>query len=212
MERRVQSYYQATAHPRPPRPPLEGEASADACVVGGGLTGLSAALHLAERGYRTLLLEAESVGWGDSGRNGGQLNTGLRKGAGELIALFGREQAKRLFDMAEEAKALVRERVQRHAIACDLKPGSLYVAHKRSDLAWMRAEVELQHEALGYRSTRFLAKAELEERLASRRYHGAIEDADAGHLHPLNYALGLAGAAEAAGARICEGSRVLALG
>ncbi len=212
MERRVQSYYQATAHPRPPRPPLEGEASADACVVGGGLTGLSAALHLAERGYRTLLLEAESVGWGASGRNGGQLNTGLRKGAGELIALFGREQAKRLFDMAEEAKALVRERVQRHAIACDLKPGSLYVAHKRSDLAWMRAEVELQHEALGYRSTRFLAKAELEERLASRRYHGAIEDADAGHLHPLNYALGLAGAAEAAGARICEGSRVLALG
>jgi len=205
------SYYQATVNPAPARPALAGEASVDACVVGGGFTGLSAALHLAERGYKTLLLEAHHVGRGASGLNGGQLNTGLRKGAGELIQLFGREEAKRLFDMAEEAKAIVRERVQRHAIACDLKKGSLHVAYKRADLAWMPAEVELQHEALGYRATRFLSKAELEERLGSRRYHGAIADSDAGHLHPLNYALGLAAAAEAAGARICEQSRALAL-
>jgi gamma-glutamylputrescine oxidase len=205
------SYYEATANPAPARPPLAGEISVDACVIGAGYTGLSAALHLAERGYGTVLLEAERVGWGASGRNGGQLNTGLRKSASELIAMFGRAQAKRLFDMAEEAKATVRERIARHGIACDLKPGSLYVAHKKSALAWMGQEVELQHEALGYRSTRLLSRAELEERLSSDRYHGAIADADAGHLHPLNYALGLAAAAEAAGARICERSRALSV-
>ena len=94
MSSLVPSYYSATANPAPTRPALAGEMSVDACVIGGGLTGLSAALHLAERGYKTLLLEAAQVGWGASGRNGGQLNTGLRKGASELIQLFGRDRAK----------------------------------------------------------------------------------------------------------------------
>jgi gamma-glutamylputrescine oxidase len=203
------SYYAATANPAPQRPPLAGEASVDACVIGGGLTGLSAALHLAERGYKTLLLEAEQVGWGASGRNGGQINTGLRKGPSELIALFGRARARELFAIGEEAKALVRELIARHAIACDLKPGSLYVAYKKSDPAWMAEEVELLHKEFGHEAARLLSKAELEERLGSRRYHGAIADASAAHLHPLNYTLGLAAAVEAAGARICEKSRAL---
>lgn len=207
----IQSYYAATANPAPARSPLEGEASVDATVVGGGLTGLSAALHLAERGYKTLLLEAEQVGWGASGRNGGQINTGLRKGPSELIALFGRERARELFAMAEEAKALVRHLIARHAIACDLKPGSLYVAYKKSDPAWMSEEVELLHREFGYSAAELLSKAELEERLGSRRYHGAIADGSAAHLHPLNYTLGLAVAAETAGARICEQSRALAI-
>jgi gamma-glutamylputrescine oxidase len=209
MSSAVQSYYSATANPAPARPPLAGEASVDACVIGGGLTGLSAALHLAERGYKTLLLEAEQVGWGASGRNGGQINTGLRKGASELIALFGRARARELFAMAEEAKALVRALIARHAIACDLKPGSLYVAYKKSDPGWMAEEVELLHKEFGHEAARLLGKAELEERLGSRRYHGAIADASAAHLHPLNYTLGVAAAAEAAGARICEESRAL---
>jgi gamma-glutamylputrescine oxidase len=208
----AQSYYAATSNPAPARPPLTGDINVDACVIGGGYTGLSAALHLAERGYKTLLLEAQRIGWGASGRNGGQLNTGLRKGPGELLAMFGPIAAKRLFDLAEEAKAIVRERVRRHAIACDLKAGSLYVAYKRSDPEWMAKEVEIQHEVFGYAPTQLLTKAELEERLASRRYHGAIADSGAGHLHPLNYALGLASAAEAAGARLCEGSAALSLG
>ncbi len=177
MSSLVRSYYSATANPAPIRPALAGETSVDACVIGGGLTGLSAALHLAERGYKTLLLEAEQVGWGASGRNGGQLNTGLRKGAGELIELFGRERAKALFAMAEEAKALVRGLIARHAIACDLKPGSLYVAYKKSDPAWMAEEVELLHEVFGHEAAELLSKAELEERLGSRRYHGGIADA-----------------------------------
>jgi gamma-glutamylputrescine oxidase len=207
----AQSYYSATANPAPARPPLAGDTSVDACVIGGGYTGLSAALHLAERGFTTLLLESQRVGWGASGRNGGQLNTGLRKGPSELVALFGPAEAKRLFDLAEEAKAIVRERIRRHAIACDLKAGSLYVAYKQSDPEWMAKEVEVQREIFGYRDSQTLTKAELEDRLGSRRYHGAIVDKGAGHLHPLNYALGLAAAAEAAGARICEGSTALSL-
>jgi gamma-glutamylputrescine oxidase len=207
----ARSYYAASANPAPARPPFQGEASVDACVIGGGLTGLSAALHLAERGYKTLLLEAERVGFGASGRNGGQLNTGLRKGAGELIQSFGLDRARLLFAMAEEAKALVRALIACHAIACDLKPGSLYVACKPGDLAWMAEEVELLRREFGYEAAELLTKAALEERLGSRRYHGAIADATAGHLHPLNYALGLAAAAEAAGARICEASRAASI-
>ncbi|HEY2891542.1 MAG TPA: FAD-binding oxidoreductase [Dongiaceae bacterium] len=205
------SYYAATANPAPARPALAGEISADACVIGGGYTGLSAALHLAERGYKTVLLEAEQVGWGASGRNGGQVNTGLRKGPSALVAMFGREDAKRLFQLAEEAKALVRERVARHAIACDLKPGSLYVAYKRSDPDWMAKEVETLHEDFGYGAARLLSRTELEQRLASRRYFGAIADTGAAHLHPLNYALGLAAAGQAAGVAIHEKSAALSL-
>ncbi|MEA2779768.1 MAG: gamma-glutamylputrescine oxidase [Rhodospirillaceae bacterium] len=205
------SYYLATANPAPPRPALTGDVNVDVCVVGGGYTGLSAALHLAERGYRTVLLEARQVGWGASGRNGGQLNSGLRKGASELIGMFGRERAKRLWDLAEEAKATVRERVRRHAIACDLKSGGLFVAHKRSDLAWMADEVRAQHDVFGYDAATLLSKAELEERLASPRFHGGVSDRGAGHLHPLNYALGLAAAAEAAGARIYEESAAISV-
>jgi len=205
------SYYFATANLAPHRPPLEGETEADVCIIGGGYTGLSAALHLAERGYKTLLLEAKRIGYGASGRNGGQLNTGLRKGAGELIALFGRERAKLLFAMAEEAKALVRERIARHAIACDLKPGSLYVAYKKRDPEWMAEEVELLATVFGYDAARLLTKAEVEERLGSQRYHGGIADSTAGHLHPLNFARGLAAAAESAGVRICEASPAIGL-
>src|SRR6266404_2805878 len=109
----AQTYYAATSNPAPVRPPLAGDADVDACVIGGGYTGLSAALHLAERGYRTLLLESHRIGWGASGRNGGQLNTGLRKGPAELVASFGAAGAKRLFDLAEEAKGLVHERIRR---------------------------------------------------------------------------------------------------
>ena len=207
----TRSYYAATANPAPARLALAGEVSADACVIGGGYTGLSAALHLAQHGYKTVLLEAEQVGWGASGRNGGQLNTGLRKGPSELVALFGRNDANRLFQLAEEAKALVRELVARHAIACDLKPGSLYVAYKRSDPDWMAKEVETLREDFGYGAAQLLSKAALEQRLGSRRYFGAIADTGAGHLHPLNYALGLAAAAQAAGVAIHEKSAAVSL-
>ena len=117
------SWYAATAALLPPFPALAGTEAADVCVVGGGYTGLSAALHLAEAGLDVVLLEAQRVGWGASGRNGGQVGSGQRRDQDWLEARFGKARARALWDMAEEAKALVRALVARHGIACDLRPG-----------------------------------------------------------------------------------------
>ncbi len=209
--RHVSSYYLATAIDLVDRPPLAGAVACDVAVVGAGYTGLSAALALAERGYSVVLLEAQRVAWGASGRNGGQLNTGLRKGPADLVAAYGRDDAKRLFDMAEEAKAMVRERIARHAIPCDLKPGVMLAALKASDLDWIREEADISREVFGYDKLTVLDRDGIRARLASTRYEAGMMDDGAAHLHPLNYALGLARAAEAAGARIFETSPVTAI-
>lgn len=134
------SWYAATAMPLPPFPALAGEEVADVCVVGGGYTGLSAALHLAEAGFGVVLLEAQRVGWGASGRNGGQVGSGQRQDQAWLEARFGKGRARLLWDMAEEAKALVRALVDRHAIACDLRPGIIHAAHKPGYVADYHAD------------------------------------------------------------------------
>jgi gamma-glutamylputrescine oxidase len=201
------SYYAATAHPAPFRPPLQGEVAVDVAVVGGGFTGLSAALELAERGYKVALVEARRIGWGASGRNGGQVNTGYRKGPAELVARFGREEAKRLWALAEEAKQIIRERVKRHAIACDLKQGSLYAVLKAAEIAEIEADLEAQRTVMGYREGTAIDRAGMAERLGTGIYCGGLADAGGMHLHPLNYALGLAAAAEKAGATLYENSR-----
>ena len=194
----VDSYYAATAQGVLDRPRLEGELSCDVCVVGGGFTGLSAALHLAERGYQVALLEAERLGWGASGRNGGQLNSGQRKGQGELERRLGKAAARQLWDLAEEAKATVRERIARHGISCDLKPGVLIAAYKPGDVAWLEGEAERLARDYGYGEIRAVSRGEMAEMLGSGIYHGGTLDSGAGHLHPLNYAVGLARAAAAA--------------
>ena len=201
------SYYAATANDARDRPALSGETRADVCVVGGGFTGLSAALHLAERGYEVVLLEAERLGWGASGRNGGQLNSGQRVGQTALEALVGLEAARRLWDLAEEAKATVRQRVARHAIQCDLKAGNLLCAYKPGEAEGLARLADRLREVYGYDQDRAVSKAEMSEMLGTTRYHGGRLDMGAGHLHPLNYALGLARAAEDAGARLYEASR-----
>jgi len=207
----VRSYYAATANDLRERPALGGEARADVCVIGGGFTGLSAALHLAERGYQVVLLEAERLGWGASGRNGGQMNSGQRVGQKALEALVGLEEARRLWDLAEEAKATVRERVARHAIQCDLKPGNLLCAYKPGEAEGLARTADRLREVYGYDQSRAVSKAETAEMLGTARYHGGRLDMGAGHLHPLNYALGLARAAEDAGARLHEASRATRL-
>jgi len=198
------SYYAATARPFPHLPALQGEIKTDVAIIGGGYTGLSAALNLAERGYQVALIEQARIGWGASGRNGGQINTGLRKGPTDLIATYGRDQAKALFDLAEEGRAMIRERADKHRIRCDLKSGSLYVAHKRSDEAWMRDEVEALASEFGYAKALYVPKDKLRDHIGTNVYHGGIADWGAGHLHPLNYALGLAQAAIDAGAALHE--------
>ncbi|MFD9901982.1 NAD(P)/FAD-dependent oxidoreductase [Mesorhizobium sp. NPDC059025] len=206
MER---SYYAATAIPAPHHAPLIGEVDADLVVVGGGCTGLSAALHAAERGLKVVLLEGGRVGWGASGRNGGQMIVGLRKGAVELVKLYGRERARALFDLAFEAWGLVLDVIERHAIDCDLrKTGHLVCAVSDGDMAWFEQEVECLATVMDYPHASVLSASQSLEAVASP-YKGALFDALGGHMHPLNYTLGLARAAVAAGVTIHEASPAL---
>jgi gamma-glutamylputrescine oxidase len=202
------SYYELTANPRPEYPALSGAHDADVCVVGGGIAGCSTALHLAERGYRVILLEAERIGWGASGRSGGQAIFGYACGQAKLETLLGFDDAKRLWDISIEALELIHTRIEHHRIDCDAHWGQVHVAVKDRQ----RAELEHEYEELtrkyGYSSVRLLDTPEVEGLLATKRYCGGLFDSRSGHLHPLNYTLGLARAAQAAGVRIFERSRV----
>ena len=207
----VASYYAATAHPSPDRPPLAGNVDADVCVVGGGIAGCAAALELAERGYRVVLLEARRVAWGASGRSGGQAIFGFGTGQDQLVAEVGLDTARRLWDVSIDALDWVRTRVARHAIDCDLNWGHIHAAVKprqRDELLQLKDELETLY---GYRTLRFLERAELQALLATDRYVAGLHDSGSGHLHPLNYTLGLAAAAEAAGVTIHEASPVTAV-
>ena len=207
------SYYVATANPFAPAPRLAGRDRADVCVVGGGCTGLSAALHLAERGLSVVLLEGGRIGWGASGRNGGQLIPGLRLDAPALVARFGRERARALFDLALEARALVLDRIARHAIACDLKlTGQLAAAAKPHDLNPLQREAEVLAEVMDYPHVRLVAPGDIGAYVGSTSYHGGLIDLLGGHYHPLNYTLGLAEAARAAGVHLYEDSAAVRLG
>lgn len=205
------SWYAATARPFPAFSPLGGETRADVCVIGGGYTGLSAALHLAKAGLSVVLLERGRIGSGASGRNGGQLHSGQRRDQIYLEKAVGAEDARRLWDLAEEAKALVRDLVARHAIACDLKPGLIHADHKPHFVAESAAYARHLAERYGYTAARPLSREEIRALVGSDAYFGGMIDTEARHLHPLNFALGLADAAAAAGARLHEGTAVTAI-
>ena len=207
----VRSYYAASANPAPLRDPLRGDVTADVCVIGGGIAGCSTALHLAERGYRVVLIEGRRVAWGASGRSGGQAIFGFAAGQDKLIAQVGKETARRMFDVSVEALDLLKERVARHAIDCDLHWGQMHVAIKPRHETELKAWREEITEQYGYTSLRWLERDELRSVLATDRYSGGLLDSRSGHLHPLNYTLGLAAAAEAAGTTIFEGSQVTRL-
>ncbi len=201
------SYYAASANALDAFPALKGEIRADVCVVGAGYTGLNAALELAEAGFDVVLLDAQRVGWGASGRNGGQLGSGQRQDQDWIEKAVGFERAKAFWDLSMEAKATAKARIAKHAIACDLKPGMLRADHKTGEVAEHHAYVEKLNRDYGYADIRPLSKAEAAAEVGSRVYHGGSLDMGAGHLHPLNYALGLGAAARDAGVRIFERSR-----
>ena len=204
------SWYSETRAFNPSFPQLKGEHTTDVCIVGAGYTGLSAALELANAGYRVAVVEAETAGYGASGRNGGQICTGFSPGQAKVIAQVGKADAARCFALAEEAKTLVETRIREHSINCDLEWGYMHVAPKPSKVRDL-VEAEEEWSALGYSDLQMFSKAELEERLGSRAYFGGLREGRAGHFHPLNYCLGLAEAAARAGAQIFEHSRVTRL-
>ena len=202
------SYYARSSVPTRDRPALAGQVEADVCVIGGGIAGCSTALHLAERGYNVVLLEAQRIGYGASGRSGGQAIAGYACGQHKLEQQVGFENARRMWDISLEGLNLIRDRVERHGIDCDLHWGQMHAAIKerqRADLLTEQQDLEKRYD---YRQLRFMERAEVESVLATKRYCAGLYDAGSGHLHPLNYTLGLAAAAEAAGVRILENSAV----
>ncbi len=205
---KINSYYQATTNRTVTGTELQGDVSADVCVIGAGYTGLSAALELAQAGYKVVVLEAETIGWGASGRNGGQICTGFSSGQGKIIAQLGKADAKKAFDISEEAKKLLIDRIAKHKIDCDVEWGYMHCIPKPHQFAELQAWAR-EYEELGYGGNTLLTKAELETKLGTTIYHGALREQHAGHFHPLNYCLGLADAALKAGAIIHENSAAL---
>jgi gamma-glutamylputrescine oxidase len=202
------SYYQASANQSLSFPTLQDDVIADVVVVGGGFTGLSAALELAEAGFKVVILEAVTIGSGASGRNGGQICTGFSPGQSRLVAQLGKRDAQKCFAIAEDAKRLIERRIANYKIECGLQWGYLHCAVKPGRehelIAWKE-----EMDELGYSGCEILSKTELEMKLGTKLYHGAMREPRAGHFHPLNYCLGLARAVVAAGAVIYENTNVL---
>ncbi|WP_244953708.1 NAD(P)/FAD-dependent oxidoreductase [Stappia indica] len=205
------SYYAASVDDRPARPALAGAVRADVAIVGGGFTGLNAAITLAEAGRSVVLIEQNRIGWGASGRNGGQLHSGQRRDQVHLEKQYGLDTARRLWTFAEEAKALLHERVQRFGIDCDWTEGLIHAAHKERFVAEEWDYAEKLARDYGYDAVTRLDRAQLAAAIGTKRYFGGTRDGGAGHLHPLKLAQGLADAAEAAGAVLHEATHAVSL-
>jgi gamma-glutamylputrescine oxidase len=206
-----QTYYSVSANAAPRFASLSSDLDTDVCVVGGGIAGCSTALHLAQRGYRVVLLEAQSIGAGASGRNGGQVIPGYACGQRYLIDQLGLPLAKRMWDLSIEAVGLMQELITQYAIDCDWHWGRLHVAVKARQRSELLAEQALLEQQFGYRRLELLERAQLQEHVASERYVAGLLDQGSAHLHPLNYTLGLAIAAAAAGVTFHENSPVTRL-
>ncbi len=205
------SWYAASTEIPPAWPMLQGEVRADVAVLGGGFTGLWAAKVAAERGLRVVLLEAHRTGWGASGRNGGQVGTGYNRPQRELEARIGADNARLVWELAEEAKAQLRGFCASEAPEARYLPG---VAHGEYDARGLReARMDVDHLAriYGYEEIEILDRDAMQALVKSPKYRGGTLDRGAGHVHPLRYAVALARSAEAAGAVIHENSEVIAL-
>ncbi len=203
------SYYAASANEQPQYPALDADIKADVCVVGGGFAGLSAAIELADRGYSVVVLEAKHIGWGASGRNGGQIIAGLACEQSVIEKALGLDAAKKVWGMTLEALDLVRERVKRFNIKCDLENGFLGVAVNPSKGAALREWFDGMAKKYNYDTdAEWISPNDIRQWIDSPRYHSGYYDCRSGHLHPLNYCLGLAKGAASLGVRIFQHSPV----
>jgi gamma-glutamylputrescine oxidase len=205
------SWYEATAGERPDYPALAGDTSCDVAIIGGGFTGLSAAVHLAKAGVKVVLVEQARFGDAASGRNGGQMGTGQRAWPEEQEEELGFERAKALFDLAEEAKNHLRSFAAENDIDIDYRPGQLSVIHKKRYVGDYRRHAELMAERFDYPHISYMERDETAERVGSSFFHGGIRDTGTGHVHPLRLVIGTARVAAANGAQLHENSKVTGL-
>ncbi len=206
-QQHVASYYAATANSYDDFPVLQGAHQADICIMGGGFTGIASALSLAERGYKVALVEANRVGWGASGRNGGQMIRGI-SGESRILKKFGPDYADLLWQMRWRGHEIIHERVAKYGIQCDLKAGYMDVASKNRQMADLEQEVALMEKYRFPYEYRLLDKAETAEISGSKAYVGSLLNFRDGHLHPLNLCVGEARAAAQLGVQIFEQSPV----
>ncbi|MDQ1184814.1 NAD(P)/FAD-dependent oxidoreductase [Agrobacterium larrymoorei] len=202
------SWYAASANDKTVRPALEGEMHADICVIGAGFTGMSAALELAEKGFSVIVLEGSRIGFGASGRNGGQIVNGYSRDLETIAGRYGHEKAVKLGEMSLEGGQIIRERVAKYGIDCDLVDGGFFAAFTPKQIKEMEAN-KAHWEKHGHSGLEMVSKAEVGKYVKSDRYAGGMIDRFGGHIHPLNYVLGEAAAIEKMGGRIFENSRVI---
>ncbi len=204
------SWYAASANDKRVRPSLEGEETADICIIGAGFTGLSAALEMAERGFSVIVLEGERIGFGASGRNGGQIVNGYSRDLETIAGRYGREKAVQLGEMSLEGGEIIRQRVRKYGIDCDLVDGGFFAAFTSKQIKEMETN-KSNWEKHGHSGLEMVSKAEVGKYVKSDRYAGGMIDRFGGHIHPLNYVLGEASAIESLNGRIFENSRVVSV-
>lgn len=202
------SYYAASCGPTPDHPELEDDIECDVCIVGAGFAGLSAALHLADAGLDVVLLEANRVGWGASGRNGGQIHTGQRQDQKELIKLMGETDAANLWQLSLDAVDLIKSLVAENDIQCDLKPGLLLADIRKSETSYSKEYAEFLKAAYDFNHVTYLDESEIRDHVKTNAYHGGLLYDVGGHLHPLKFALGLENVCRKRNVRIHEKTRV----
>jgi len=202
------SFYAASANPSPERPPLKGEQQVDICIVGAGYSGLSTGLHLAEKGYKVAIIEGARVGWGASGRNGGQIVNGLNASLQTIQKRYGQDTASFVATLVQEGGEIIRERVKTYDIRCDLKPGNIFVGLTAAHMKELEARRALWS-SYGINNQDMLDKAALRKHVGSDLYAGGMIDHTGGHMHPLNLCLGEAAAFEKLGGVIYEQSPVV---
>ncbi|GAN80844.1 NAD(P)/FAD-dependent oxidoreductase [Acidocella aminolytica] len=208
MTDHINSYYAATANKKDARPPLSGSVTADVCVIGGGFTGVNAALELTQRGRQVMLLEAVKIGFGASGRNGGQIVNGYSRDLDVIASRYGKAAGQVIGGLAREGGNIIRERVADYNIQCDLKPGGIFAALTHSQMRGLTHHMKVWREFGFSEGFEPLDKTALQKHVKTERYVGGLIDHHGGHLHPLNLVQGEAAAFEALGGVIYEESAV----